>query len=825
MGLGRIRTRRCAHQAVAFLVGGMTILGGIAISSSGAGAAPPSTTVLVPSDGATISGNAVLDAAASSSIGISSVAIRDHGGFVDERRRCDGNPHPVRLSRAVEYDDGAERHVFPSSVATDTANIVSTSSSIMVTVSNTPPTTSIVLPSSSGTVSGETVVDAVASSAIGISKVQYEVTGGTLTNFVVATGSPTIYGYLAYWNTGPIPNGAYALTSVATDSANQVATSAPLTVTVSNPAPLGVESWRSLNLASNVSELPLPPTAPSSSTGSCTTAINPNDTGCITDVGSPGFYWDKHYVFAGVDYAGAPAAPDPGSIYTGNQMLLVKTDGTTFPNGDAWKCMTCGIPAANIGAGYTPLSYPPAHALPGDTKALVGNGILDCGGLQLSDPACTPAEEHIHTIDLGGQPIGGTIGGLSTREWRLDPDGVHLGWNGLVENAGTYDEFAFFGRLTWNATTSAYDLTNITMMFNPSSQYLPFKVVSGNQLQWNPVGFIGEFRGFSADGQSALGIFPMQSNSMEGVSTSLATGKSIPVTYHAEYTDPMFPSPDGKWMVNDEVLGSGRDDFMNGMEGLPELTDQITTAFVAQIRNNDQRRFFNPVITSTSNFIMSERANPGSDPNWNARADPVWLADSTAIVYQEAMVTAPDCGGVNPLPCPVSTEPGGRTTRLMIARFPGLKKSTPRAPAPVSDSVPWGTPYTVGNPIPVRPILPTGTYTLKGTYGGSATVVINTDASDSLVMKVSVTYNNYNGDLIDRVNGTESVTRQTDAFFGQETWVENLTSTGPFHSQSKLTSPGGFTLGFKTLLNDFEPTGWMTTTVDGNTYLQPAPGS
>jgi hypothetical protein len=55
-----------------------------------------------------------------------------------------------------------------------------------------------------------------------------------------------------------------------------------------------------------------------------------------------------------------------------------------------------------------------------------------------------------------------------------------------------------------------------------------------------------------------------------------------------------------------------------------------------------------------------------------------------------------------------------------------------------------------------------------------------------------------------------------------ETWNENLTSTGPLDSQSKITSPGGFTLGFKTLLNYFEPTGWMTTTVNENTYLQPA---
>jgi hypothetical protein len=802
----------------------MVVLGGVVLVASGPveAASPPTTSVVLPANGATISGNAALDAVASSAVGISSVQFEITGGSLMNDVIAAGTPTLYGYLAEWNSTTVPNGTYALSSVATDSANNVTTSSPFTIIVSNTPPSTSVVLPSSSGTVSGETVVDAVASSSIGISQVQYEVTGGTLTNFVVATGTPTFYGYLAYWNTGPIPNGTYALTSVATDSANEVTTSAPLTVAVSNAPPLGVESWRSLNLASNVSELPLPPTAPSAATGSCTTTVNANDTGCITDVGSPGFYWDPHYVFAGVDFAGAPAAPDPGSIYTGNQMLLIKTDGTTFPDGDPWKCITCGIPSSNIGAGYTPLSYPPAHALPGDTKALVGNGILDCGGLQLDDPNCAPADEHIYPIELDGQPLGNTIGGLQTREWRLDPDGVHLGWNGLIENAGVYNELVFFGRLTWDATTSAYDLTNVTMLFNSSSQYLPYTIGSGNQLTWNPRGFIGEFRGFSADGQSALGIYPLESDNMDAVSTSLATGQSRALTYHAEYTDPMFASPDGKWMVNEEVLGSGRDDFIGGMEGLPPLTDQITVAFVSMIRNNDQRRFFNPFITSTAVPTMTERANSGSDPNWNARADPVWLADSTAIVYQEALVTAPDCGGVNPLPCPVSTEPGGRATRLMIARFPGLTPTTPTPPAPVSDSVPWGTPYTVGDTIPSRPLLPAGTYTLNGLFGGSATVVLTNDASNSLVMKVQVTYHNYNSDLFDTINGTESVTRLSDAFFGQETWNENLASTGPLGSQSKITSPGGFTLGYRVLLNYFEPTGWMTTTVNGNTYLQPA---
>lgn len=55
--------------------------------------------------------------------------------------------------------------------------------------------------------------------------------------------------------------------------------------------------------------------------------------------------------------------------------------------------------------------------------------------------------------------------------------------------------------------------------------------------------------------------------------------------------------------------------------------------------------------------------SPGSvkDPYWNGGADPRWSLDGTRILYFQTLTVAPDCGGVNPLPCPHSTAPGGRT--------------------------------------------------------------------------------------------------------------------------------------------------------------------
>ena len=97
-----------------------------------------------------------------------------------------------------------------------------------------------------------------------------------------------------------------------------------------------------------ISELPLPPTAPSSDAGSCTAAINPHGTGCIAafDNGifeGPSFMSDGKHVLMPIQFAGAPA----GGIYSGNQVIAIKTDGKLFPNGDAWKCLTCGVPPEN----------------------------------------------------------------------------------------------------------------------------------------------------------------------------------------------------------------------------------------------------------------------------------------------------------------------------------------------------------------------------------------------------------------------------------------------------------------------------------------------
>lgn len=586
-----------------------------------------------------------------------------------------------------------------------------------------------------------------------------------------------------------------------------------------------------LHMPVSISELPVPPTAPSDSPVSCTAAVNPHGSGCVSSgrsgLGSVGLFGDPHEVLLGVAFAGAPAAPDPASVYSGEQVLLVKTDGTVFPGGDPWKCLTCGVPATNEqGIDTGSFGYPPPHAFPGDHRVLVGNGVLDCGPYDVSDDRCTPQNTRIYPIELGGKPLGGMIGGGLTREWRLNPDGVHLGWNTAVQNKNGFDEFGSVGRLAFNQATQAYDLLDVTLLFNSSPQYLPYVVKPGNRLAFNPVAMVGEFRGWTADGKEALGVQSYESGSIDAWATSLATGRSRPMTSHAEYTDPMFPSPDGRWLLAEQVRGSGRLDFISGMEGVPPITDQLpTTGHISGIRNNGQRRFFLPYLVNTAAPYLNQQINAGGDPNWNASADPAWLADSAAVVWVDRLVLPPACGGANPLPCPVSAEPGGRASRVMIARFPTLTPRPLTTPATVSDVVPWGTPYTVGQAFPVRPHLPAGTYTLEGRFCGQATVVVTENATQTAIASIQVSYKNYDDDLIHVINGTESVSASGLAIAPALTFHENLALSG-LQTGSKLTSePGGFTLFPQVLQSNFQTAGTLTTTIDGTIYTQPANGT
>src|SRR5581483_7294370 len=117
-----------------------------------------------------------------------------------------------------------------TAVARDLLGLQYTSNAVTVTVFNdtTPPTVSITSPSNGATISGTVTVTANASDNVGVAGVQFLLDGAAL------GAEDTAAPYSVAFDTTKVANGSHTLTARARDAAGNVATSSPVTVTVSN---------------------------------------------------------------------------------------------------------------------------------------------------------------------------------------------------------------------------------------------------------------------------------------------------------------------------------------------------------------------------------------------------------------------------------------------------------------------------------------------------------------------------------------------------------------------------------------------------------------
>jgi hypothetical protein len=593
--------------------------------------------------------------------------------------------------------------------------------------------------------------------------------------------------------------------------------------------------------------LPMPPVVATSKAGSCTPEINPRRTGCImpdVELQAGGFLPDGNHVLATIRFDGAPPSPDPRSIYSGQHIILIKADGMVFPNGDPWKCVTCGMPEANGAGRSTSQDYP--QAFRDGKRLLIGDNILECD-FELASSECTPDQVRIYRIRWNVTPDGSGAGG-SIRELRLHPDNVHLGFNAALVSGGKFNQFAYMGRLEFNPSPKTgeplaprYDLSNVYMMFDPTAKP-PVEVDSArpDHLKLNPDAItVGELRGFSGTGREVTYIgSPIESCNIDVFAADLTTGQVRRLTSHPEYADPVDISPDDKWTVAMDTRGSDRQMFLAGMRGIPPLTDMVSTSISSSTRNNGMRRFFQPYLIDEfgdrggySGQKLNAKGNgvPGAgdinDPEWNGRADPKWSPDGTRIVYWQAMTVSPACGGSNPLPCFPSTEEGGRTVRIMLAHLTSRTPIASKQIDPIPDEIPWGIPYVPGSPAPERPLPPAGTYTLEGKVSGSAQVILTGKGDGLSIGVVEVMYDNYSDDGINTLNGRESVdVSNPTPTLNIAQWVSDLTMSGKTNA-TKKTSPAGFQLSIDILTNIFEANGTLTTTIDGRESRQPENGT
>ncbi|KAH9209681.1 hypothetical protein DL95DRAFT_309398 [Leptodontidium sp. 2 PMI_412] len=595
-----------------------------------------------------------------------------------------------------------------------------------------------------------------------------------------------------------------------------------------------------------ITRLTLPPVVSEDKIGACS-VVNPNGTGCIpidSELQSGNFLPDNKHVLAVLTFAGAPSAPDPGSIFTGRQVVLLKIDESTFPNGASWKCVTCGVPASNQLARNDDLVYP--QAFKDGKRILAGSQIIDCGSESLESVECTPEKIHISSIRWNDRVDGSGSGG-SMRELRIHPDDVHLGWSAFDMTDGRFGQYSYFGRLEFNPSPTTgvplsprYEVVNVVRLFDPDA-LSPITIHDG-EIEFHPEAItVGELRGFSGSGKEVTYIgYPHESSNMDVFAADLTTGEVRRLTSHPEYVDPVDISPDDKWSVVMDTRGSNRQMWLSGMRGVPPITDMLTAAVTSSTRNNGRRRFFSPWLIDRygdRGDYFGQKLNaggdgtPGSinDPEWNGRADPKWSNDGTMIVYSEELTIAPACGGENPLPCFESTEPGGRIQRVMLANLTSRTPIETQPVPPHEDSVPWGVPYVPGSPFKGREIPTAGIYKLKGKSCGSARVNITHPASGTAIRTVALEYQNFSDDGENFLNGREEVTvfpNQSKSPTSLHTdWYSNLTRTGSSGTSMKMTGEGGFHLDIDIMENIFEANGTLMTVVDGVEYTQPQNGT
>jgi hypothetical protein len=187
---------------------------------------PPTVSITSPANGTTVSGTLTVTASAADDVGVAGVQFKYNGVNLD----WEDTTAPYSVSGDTRTVPNGSYTL--TAVARDTAGNLTTSAPVTITVSNpndtTPPTVSITSPANGTTVSGTLTVTASAADDVGVAGVQFKYNGVNL------DWEDTTAPYSVSGDTRTVPNGSYTLTAVARDTAGNLTTSAPVTITVSN---------------------------------------------------------------------------------------------------------------------------------------------------------------------------------------------------------------------------------------------------------------------------------------------------------------------------------------------------------------------------------------------------------------------------------------------------------------------------------------------------------------------------------------------------------------------------------------------------------------
>lgn len=198
--------------------------------STTADTVPPTVAITSPAANATVSGIVNVTATASDNVAVANVQFKVDGANTGAAIAV--APYAYSLDTTAL---SAGNHVI-TAVATDSSGNSATSAAVAVKVNNgtpdtTPPTVSMTAPGNGATVSSTITISANATDNVSVASVQFQVDSANAGAVVVV--APYTYS----WDTTKTSNGAHTLRAIAKDGAGNSATSASVTVTVSNGTP------------------------------------------------------------------------------------------------------------------------------------------------------------------------------------------------------------------------------------------------------------------------------------------------------------------------------------------------------------------------------------------------------------------------------------------------------------------------------------------------------------------------------------------------------------------------------------------------------------
>ncbi|WP_395850530.1 Ig-like domain-containing protein [Cystobacter fuscus] len=184
----------------------------------------PTVALSAPAQNALVGGTVTVSATASDTVGVARVEFYADGTLIGTDTTA---PYSLGWS-STTVTGGA--HVLTAK-AYDGIGNASTSAQVSVTVDNSAPVAVLSAPAQDSRLRGTVQLSATASDTVGVARVEFYADGTLL-------GTDTTAPYGLSWNSAGVTDGAHALTVKAHDAAGGVGTSAAVSVTVDNTAPV-----------------------------------------------------------------------------------------------------------------------------------------------------------------------------------------------------------------------------------------------------------------------------------------------------------------------------------------------------------------------------------------------------------------------------------------------------------------------------------------------------------------------------------------------------------------------------------------------------------